>query len=93
MLKLEEKLDEISENLEVEKEKCKIAKTERNNVQRNVDELQNSKERCYSVATHCYEKLKGVFTNIGAFSSDENFVRGDAEGAIRWIEGKIEAFD
>jgi hypothetical protein len=34
-----------------------------------------------------------MFTNIGAFSSDENFVQCDAEGAIRWIEGKIEAFD
>ena len=34
-----------------------------------------------------------MFTNIGAFSSDENFVWGDAEGAIRWIEGEIEAFD
>jgi hypothetical protein len=29
-LKLEEKLDEFSENLEVEKEKCEIAETEQN---------------------------------------------------------------
>ena len=47
-------------------------------------------EQCYSVATHCCEKMKGIFTNIESFSSDENFVWGDAEGAIRWIEGEID---
>jgi hypothetical protein len=36
VLKLEEKLDEISRNFKVEKEKRKIAKTECNRVQRNV---------------------------------------------------------
>ena len=44
VLKLEEKLDEISENFEVEKEKREVTKTECNRVQRNVDELWNSKE-------------------------------------------------
>jgi hypothetical protein len=83
----------MSENFEVEKEKHEIVETERNRVQRNVDELRNSKEKCYFVVIHCCEKLKGIFTNIGTFSSDENFVRGDAEGAIKWIEGEIEAFD
>ena len=33
-----------------------------------------------------------MFTNIESFSSDENFVWGNVEGAIRWIEGEIEAF-
>jgi hypothetical protein len=34
-----------------------------------------------------------MFTTIGAFSSEEKICLGDAEGAIKWIEGKIEAFD
>lgn len=34
-----------------------------------------------------------MFTNIGAFSNDENFIRGNAEGAVKWVEGEIEAFD
>jgi hypothetical protein len=34
-----------------------------------------------------------MFTNIGAFLSDENFVQGDAEGAVKWIEGETKAFD
>jgi hypothetical protein len=34
-----------------------------------------------------------MFPSVGAFSSDEKFIRGDAEGAIKWIEGEVEAFD
>jgi hypothetical protein len=30
-----------------------------------------------------------MFASIGAFSSDEKFVRGDAKGAIKWIEGEV----
>jgi predicted RNase H-like nuclease (RuvC/YqgF family) len=56
--RLEEKLDEFSENLEVKKEKREIVETERNRVQKNIDELRNSKEQCYYVATHCCKKLK-----------------------------------
>jgi hypothetical protein len=44
VLGLEEKVDEFNENLEVEKEKREIDKTERNRVQKNVDELRLSKE-------------------------------------------------
>jgi hypothetical protein len=29
----------------------------------------------------------------GAFSNEQNFIPDDAEGAIRLIEGEIEAFD
>jgi hypothetical protein len=34
-----------------------------------------------------------MFVGIDAFSSDKKFVRGDDEGAIKWIEGEVEAFD
>lgn len=34
-----------------------------------------------------------MFVNIGAFFSEEEFVRGDAAGAVKWIEGEVEAFD
>jgi hypothetical protein len=39
VLKLEEKLDEVSKNFEVEKEKREIAETERVRVHSNIDEL------------------------------------------------------
>jgi hypothetical protein len=43
VLRLEKKLDEMSENFEVEKEKREISETERNRVQRNIEELRQSK--------------------------------------------------
>jgi hypothetical protein len=43
-VRLEEKLDEISENFEVKKEKREIVETKRKRVQRNVDELSDNKE-------------------------------------------------
>jgi hypothetical protein len=37
--------------------------------------------------------LKNSFTKVGAFSSEQNFIRGDPDEVIRWISGKAEAFD
>ena len=34
-----------------------------------------------------------MFAKVGAFSNDQNFIRGDVEGEIKWIEGEVEAFD
>jgi hypothetical protein len=34
-----------------------------------------------------------VFTSIDTFSSDEKFIHGDVEGAIKWIEGEVETSD
>jgi hypothetical protein len=30
---------------------------------------------------------------VGAYSSEENFIRGDLEGVIDWISGEVEAFE
>jgi hypothetical protein len=82
VLKLEEKLDEVNGNFECEKAKREIAEAGHDRVRRNVEELRASKEQCFSVATHCYWKLKKMFSNIGDFSNDENFIHGDAEGVL-----------
>ena len=34
-----------------------------------------------------------LFTSVGAFSAERNFIRGDPEGVIKWIEDEIEAFN
>ena len=34
-----------------------------------------------------------MFAKFGAFSNDQNFIRGSDEGAIRWIQGEVDAFD
>jgi hypothetical protein len=30
---------------------------------------------------------------VGAYSSEENFIRGDPEGIVEWISGEAEAFE
>jgi hypothetical protein len=37
--------------------------------------------------------LKNSFAKVGAYSSEENFIRGDLEGVIDWISGEAEAFE
>jgi hypothetical protein len=92
-MRLGKKLDEVTENINVEQSKSEISDTERSRVQKNVEELRKSKEECYVVAMQCSDKLKNAFTSVGAFSAERNFIRGDPEGVIKWIEGEIEAFD
>jgi hypothetical protein len=50
VLRLEKKLDEVSENFECEKAKREIAEAEQNRVQKNVEGLRQSKEEGFSVA-------------------------------------------
>jgi hypothetical protein len=37
--------------------------------------------------------MKTSFANVGAYSSEDNFIRGDPEGVIEWISGEAEAFE
>jgi hypothetical protein len=39
------------------------------------------------------KKIKTSFTNVGAYSNEDNFIRGDPEGVIEWISGEAEAFE
>jgi hypothetical protein len=38
-------------------------------------------------------KIKTSFGNVGAYSSKDNFVRGDPEGPIEWISSEADAFE
>jgi hypothetical protein len=38
-------------------------------------------------------KIKTSFANVGVYSSEDNFVRGDPEGPIEWISSEAEAFE
>jgi hypothetical protein len=38
-------------------------------------------------------KIKTSFANVGAYSSEDNFVRGDSEGPIEWISSEADAFE
>jgi hypothetical protein len=39
------------------------------------------------------KKIKASFTNVGAYSTEENFIRGDPKGVIEWISGEAESFE
>jgi hypothetical protein len=39
------------------------------------------------------EKDKTSFANVHAYSSEDNFIRGDPEGVIEWVSGEAEAFE
>jgi hypothetical protein len=67
VLRLEKKLDEVNENLEVEKAKHKIVEIEHNRVQRNIEELRQSKEEYFSLAMQCCDKLKSSLLKLGLF--------------------------
>jgi hypothetical protein len=41
----------------------------------------------------CVKKIKTSFANVGAYSSEDNFIRGDPEGPIDWISSEAEAFE
>jgi hypothetical protein len=53
-----------------------------------VDELHESKERYYEKSLGCAKKLKDSFAKVGAYSSEQKFIRGDPEGIIEWRSAK-----
>jgi hypothetical protein len=79
---LKKKLVEISEKFEVTKAKHEITEIERLRVQKNVDELRDSKERCYKISLECAKTLKNSFAKVGAYSSKQKFIHGDPNGAV-----------
>jgi hypothetical protein len=80
--------------------KCVVAEADRdaseywkNYFEKTVAELRASKERCFEKSVECVKRIKISFANVGAYSSEDNFIRGDHEGIIEWISGETEAFE
>jgi hypothetical protein len=61
-------------------------------VQKNIEELREPKEECYNVATECAKNSKNSFSKVGAFFLEQNFIHGDPDRVICWINDKAEAF-
>jgi hypothetical protein len=76
------KLAEANENCELAKVKQEISEWSNTRMEKNVAELRDSKERCFEKSLECVKKLKTNFAKVGAYSSEENFIRGDPEGVI-----------
>jgi hypothetical protein len=93
-------IEDIRKQLAETKEKCAVAEAKReiseqwtNYLERNIEELRISKERCFEKSVECVKKIKTSFANVDAYSSEDNFVRGDPEGPIEWISNEAEAFE
>jgi hypothetical protein len=93
-------IEKLQKLLAEAKLKCAIAEADRdaseywkNYFEKTVAELRSSKERCFEKSIECVNKIKTSFANVGAYSSEDNFIRGDPEGPIEWISGEAEAFE
>jgi hypothetical protein len=86
-------LAEAKENCALAQANREISEYLKNYLKKNVEELRQSKERCFEKSLDCVKKLKTSFTKVGAYSAEENFVRGDPEGVIKWISGEAKAFE
>jgi hypothetical protein len=90
---LKKKLAEKNEDFEVAKAKQEISEWTSARLQKNVDELRESKERYYKKSLDCAKKLKDSFANVDAYSSEQKIISGDPKGIIEWIGEEAEAFD
>jgi hypothetical protein len=93
-------IENLQKQLAEAKLKCTIAEVDRdaseywkNYFEKTVAELRSSKERCFEESVECVKKIKTSFANVGAYSSEDNFIRGDPEGVIEWISSEAEAFE
>jgi organic hydroperoxide reductase OsmC/OhrA len=93
-------IEDLQKQLAEAKEKCAVAEANReaseylkNYLEKTVEELRTSKERCFEKSLGCVEKIKASFANVGAYSNEDNFIRGDPEGVIEWISGEAEDFE
>jgi hypothetical protein len=94
------KIEDLRKQLAEAKEKCIVEEAKReiseqwaNHLEKNAEELRASKKRCYEKSIECVKKIKTSFASVGAFSSEENFIRGEPEGPIEWISHEAEAFE
>jgi hypothetical protein len=93
-------IENIQKQLAKAKLKCVVVEAERdasdywkNYCEKTVAELHASKERCFEKSVECVKKIKTSFANVGAYSSEDNFIRGDPEGVIEWISNEAKAFE
>jgi hypothetical protein len=90
-------IEDLRKQLAEAKENCALAQANRetseywtNYLEKNVEELFQSKESCFEKSLDCVKKLKTSFAKVGAYSAKENFVRGDPKGVTEWLSGEVE---
>jgi hypothetical protein len=93
-------IENLQKQLAEAKLKCVVAEAEqdasdywKNYCEKTVAELRSSKERCFEKSVECVKNIKTSFANVGAYSSEDNFILGNPEGVIEWISGEAKAFE
>jgi hypothetical protein len=65
----------VTSTLEASSEaKREISEQWTHHLEKNVEELRTSKERCFEKSMDCVKKIKTSFANVGAYSSKDNFI-------------------
>jgi septal ring factor EnvC (AmiA/AmiB activator) len=66
-------IEDLRKQLAEAKEKCAVVEAKReiseqwaNHLEKNIEELRASKERCYEKSIECVKKIKTSFANVGA---------------------------
>jgi Ribonuclease G/E len=90
---LRRQLAEANESCTLAQANQEISEYWKNKLEKNVEELRKSKERCFEKSLDCVKKLETSFAKVSAYSAEENFIRGDPEGVVEWISGEAEAFE
>jgi hypothetical protein len=90
---LKKKLVEMNEDFKVANAKQEISEWTNSRLQKNVEELRESKEKCYEKSLDCAKKLKDSFAKVGAYSSEQKFISGDPDGVVQWISEEVKAFE
>jgi Ribonuclease G/E len=74
-------IEDLQKQLAEANEKCALAEANRdaikywkNYLEKTVEELRASKERCFEKSLGCVEKIKASFANVGAYSNEDNFI-------------------
>jgi Ribonuclease G/E len=82
-------IEDLRKQLAEAKEKCALAEANweikeywKNHLEKTVEELRASKERCFEKSLGYVKKIKTSFVNMGAYSSEENFIRGDPKALL-----------
>jgi hypothetical protein len=90
---LRKQLAEAKENCALTQANREISEYWKNYLEKNVEELRQSNERCFEKSLDCVKKLKTSFAKVGAYSTEENFIQGDPEGVVEWISGEAKTFE
>jgi hypothetical protein len=90
---LQKQLARAKEERILEETKRELSDQMANHLEISVKELHASQRKCYVKSIECVKKIKSSFASVGAFSSEENFSRGNPEGPMEWISHEAEAFE